>query len=90
MLDVPRLAYRCVLSLALLLALALVPSLAEAGLPGSQKKPFTEAPSLKERVRGLPKAGTGRAGRPDSSHSSRDEPWATASWRYLRGVCWRV
>lgn len=56
-----RPAYRCVLSLAVLL-LVLVPSLAEAALPGSQRKPFQKAPSLKERVKNDPKAGTGKAG----------------------------
>lgn len=55
-----RPASRCALSLAVLLFL--VPSLAGAALPGSQKQPFQKTPSLKERVRGKPKAGTGRSG----------------------------
>ena len=44
------------------LGLLLVPALAGAALPGSQKKPFQQAPSLKERVKGNPKTGTGKAG----------------------------
>lgn len=54
-------AVRRVLSLAAL-GLLLVPALAGAALPGSQKKPFQHAPSLKERVKGNPKTGTGKGG----------------------------
>lgn len=50
-----------VLSLAIF-CLLLVPALAGAALPGSQKKPFQHAPSLKERVKGNPKTGTGKSG----------------------------
>jgi hypothetical protein len=59
--DAPRPAYRHVLSLAVL-GLLLVPALAGAALPGSQQKPFHHAPSLKERVKGNPKTGTGKGG----------------------------
>lgn len=59
--DAPRLAHRRALSLAIA-AFLFVPALAGAALPGSQNKPFQRAPSLKERVKNDPKAGTGRAG----------------------------
>ena len=54
-------AVRRVLSLAAL-GLFLVPALAGAALPGKQEKPFRQAPSLKERVKGNPKTGTGKSG----------------------------
>jgi len=59
--DAPRPAHRRALSLAVL-GLLLVPTLAAAGLPGSQKKPFQKAPSLRERVKSNPKTGTGKSG----------------------------
>lgn len=59
--DAPRAARCRVLSLAVL-GLLLVPALAGAALPGSKKKPFQQAPSLKERVKGNPKTGTGKSG----------------------------
>jgi hypothetical protein len=59
--DAPRPAHRRVLSLAVL-GLLLVPALAAAALPGSQKTPFQSPPSLKERVKGNPKTGTGKGG----------------------------
>ena len=56
-----RPAVRHVLSLAVL-GLLLVPALAGAALPGKQQKPFQQAPSLKERVKGNPKTGTSKGG----------------------------
>jgi putative metallopeptidase DUF4344 len=59
--NAPRPAYRDVLFLTLV-CLLLVPALAGAALPGKQEKPFQRAPSLKERVKGNPKVGTGKSG----------------------------
>jgi hypothetical protein len=60
--DARAFARRCALPLSLT-AVLLVPSLAGAALPGSQKQPFGKSsPSLKERVKDNPTAGTGRSG----------------------------
>jgi hypothetical protein len=64
--DARGLARRCALPLSLTAAL-LLPSLAGAALPGSQKQPFgksslSPSPSLKERVKDNPQTGTGKSG----------------------------
>lgn len=66
MFDARGLARRCALPLSLTAAL-LLPSLAGAALPGSQKQPFgnsalSPSPSLKERVKNNPATGTGKSG----------------------------
>lgn len=67
MFDARALARRCALPLSLT-AVLLLPSPAGAALPGANKQPFEKSsplvnsPSLKERVKNNPTAGTGRSG----------------------------
>lgn len=63
--DARAVARRCALPLSLT-AVLLLPSLAGAALPGSNKQPFGKtspsSPSLRERVKNNPTTGTGKSG----------------------------